>query len=425
MTQSALEAQQLLRQGRVDEAEAAFEQVLATDPNHVESLNVLGLVALRKGAPMRALELLERAVAADPQDAMSHHHLGRVQSALGDAGAAHLTHARAVQLAPEFHLARLYLGESLERLGETDQAVVHYARALQDAQNDGRWLNAQTTPPPVRPMVEHAVTTVRTGRRGAFERMFEPLIATYGRDSLVRVRDALDVHLNEATAVPGDPRQQPTFLFFPGLPTTPYFKREQFAGIRELEVQTGAIRAELKAVLGADTGRERVFDSDALESENLRGLKRAPSWNGYYFYRHGERREDNCSRCPVTIASLDRLPLSRIREHGPEVLFSVFTPDTHLLPHRGVTNTRVVGHLPLMVPENCALNVGGEIHEWREGEVVVFDDTFEHEAWNRSDRTRVVLIFDLWNPYLTEAERAAVAELTGAIGDFRKAVDGA
>jgi aspartate beta-hydroxylase len=120
---------------------------------------------------------------------------------------------------------------------------------------------------------------------------------------------------------------------------------------------------------------------------------------------------------------LDRLPLVHVREHGPEVLYSVFTPGTHLLPHRGVTNTRLVGHLPLIVPENCALNVGGEVHHWQPGKVVVFDDTYEHEAWNRSQQTRVVMIFDVWHPGLTEVERLAVAELVGAIGDFRKTVE--
>ena len=109
--------------------------------------------------------------------------------------------------------------------------------------------------------------------------------------------------------------------------------------------------------------------------------------------------------------------------HGPEVLFSVFTPGTHLLPHQGVTNSRVVGHLPLIVPGQCALQVGGELHEWQEGRVVVFDDTYEHEAWNRSEQTRVVLIFDLWNPYLTEAERAAVTDIVVEIGEFRHATE--
>jgi len=96
----------------------------------------------------------------------------------------------------------------------------------------------------------------------------------------------------------------------------------------------------------------------------------------------------------------------------------VLSPGTHLLPHRGVTNARIVAHLPLIVPVDCALRAGGEVHVWREGRLVFFDDTYEHEAWNRSGETRVVLILDCWNPYLTEAERAATGELMAAIGDF-------
>jgi aspartate beta-hydroxylase len=164
-----------------------------------------------------------------------------------------------------------------------------------------------------------------------------------------------------------------------------------------------------------------VFHCDELERSNLRGA--APRWTGFYLYRHGARREENCRRCPATMAALDELPLSHVPEHGPEVLFSFFAPGTHLLPHQGVTNARVVGHLPLRVPPQCALRVGGELHEWREGEVVVFDDTFEHEAWNRSAATRVVLIFDLWHPELTEIERAALSDLVVTIGDMRVAIE--
>lgn len=118
---------------------------------------------------------------------------------------------------------------------------------------------------------------------------------------------------------------------------------------------------------------------------------------------------------------LDSLPLTRIRDHAPETLFSVLSPGTHILPHTGVTNVRLVTHLPLIVPPDCALRVGGQTHVWQEGRCVTFDDTFEHEAWNRSNETRVVLILDSWNPDLTVAECAAVTELIGAIGDFNAA----
>ena len=80
----------------------------------------------------------------------------------------------------------------------------------------------------------------------------------------------------------------------------------------------------------------------------------------------------------------------------------------------------MVAHLPLVVPPGCALHVlGEEPHAWREGEVMVFDDTFEHEAWNRSGELRVILLMDTWNPWLSEAERLACTRLVEGIGDFR------
>jgi aspartyl/asparaginyl beta-hydroxylase (cupin superfamily) len=89
-----------------------------------------------------------------------------------------------------------------------------------------------------------------------------------------------------------------------------------------------------------------------------------------------------------------------------------------LLPHHGVTNVRVVGHLPLIVPADCALSVAGIEHRWRVGEVVTFDDTYLHEAWNRSDEIRVVMIFDLWHPDLTDVERMAMKDLQVALAGF-------
>lgn len=419
------DVQTLLQQGRLDEAERAARQSLQHHPRDAESLNVLGLIALRRGQLPRAQQLLESSIAIDPNHALTKHYLGRVHDASGNVEAAVAAHAAALELAPAMFVIRLHYATALERAGHNEQAALHYFRASNDAQAQGRWINADTTAPALRPMVEHAIRMVRATRKQAFANLLEPLRQKYGRDSLDRVEACLRIYFKEQAPVFPDPRQQPTFLYFPGLPPAAYLERSLFPWLEQLEAQTDAIRQELLQLLPSQAGRERVFTTDAVEQQNLRGLKSPPSWNGYYFYRHGERREDNCAACPVTARSLDLLPLSHVRDHGPEVLFSVFTAGTHLLPHRGVTNTRLVGHLPLLVPADCALNVGGEVHEWREGRAVVFDDTYEHEAWNRSDRTRVVLIFDIWNPHLTEAERAAIGELVSAIGDFRKAAEAA
>jgi aspartate beta-hydroxylase len=419
---SEAEAQLLLRQGRLAEAERAFASLLEKDPANVQALNVMALAAFREDDLQTALTRIGTALRVDGGNPVTLHNRGRILEGAGQYAEAAASQRAALQLVPNLHAARLHLGRALELSGDTHGAIIAYARALQDAQGDGRWLNQATTPPAFQPLIEHAVRLVRSGRRAALDALLEPVVARYGADALLRVQTGLRAYFNLEAPRIEDPRQRPTFFHLPDIPARAFPDVSLFPWIADLEAAAADIRGELHARLQQDGGRERVFSSNELEAENLRGLREPPSWSGYYFYRHGEPRQDNRERCPITAAAIDALPLCRIRDHGPEVLFSVFTPGTHLLPHRGVTNSRLVGHLPLMVPENCALVVGGEEHRWREGKVIVFDDTFEHEAWNRSERTRIVLIFDIWSPYLTEAERTAMALVIGDMGDFRHAV---
>ena len=423
MMKSVEDAQRLLSQGRMAEAERAFAAILDRDPENTQALNFTALAALRAGDLQGALALIERARLRDETDPLTLYNHGRILDAAGRNDEAIAAHRAALQVAPDLHAARLYLGQALERSGQPHQAVLAYARALQDAQAAGRWLDEAGTPPAFRPLVEHAVRQVKHERRATLVQLLEPLIERYGRDSLRRVERSLRVYFREeALPVPSSGRT-PTFFHFPDIPEAPYLDLSLFPWIGSLEASTAGIRRELLPLLPSAEGREPVFGSPALEADHLRGTDRPPTWNGYYFYRHGQRRSENCQRCSHTADALDALPLCRIDGHGPEVLFSVFTPGTHLLPHRGVTNIRVVGHLPLIVPENCELVVGGVAHRWQEGRVVVFDDTYEHEAWNRSGEIRVVLIFDLWSPYLTQAEREAVTLVIENIGLFRGEVE--
>lgn len=422
---SVAKAQLLLRQGRVAEAEREFAAILDKEPDNVQALNVMALVALRNADSNTALAHIENALRQDRGDPLTLHNHGRILEAAQRYAEAAAAQRAALKITPNFHAARLYLGRSLEFAGRPHHAIVAYARALQDAQSEGRWLDQSTTPAAFRPLIEHAVLQVKRGRRAAIDELLQPVIAQYGPDSMKRIHKSLRIYFNEEAKAVEDSRQLSTFYHFPDIPASPYLDLKLFPWIESLQARTSEIRNELLSLLPNAEGRERVFGSAALEADHLRGLDQPPTWNGYYFYRHGERRAENCNRCPSTAAALDALPLCKIREHGPEVLFSIFTPGTHLLPHRGVTNTRVVAHLPLMVPDDCALVVGGEEHRWQEGKVVIFDDTYEHEAWNRSKKTRVVLIFDLWSPYLSDAERSALAIVIGNIADFRHAVEAA
>lgn len=415
-------ARQALQRGALDDAQGRCAALLDKAPEDVEALHLSGLVAFRQRRHGAALDFLLRARRLAPDDAQLLTSLGHVQEAVGDAPAALEAFDALLASRPDDFAARLHRGRLLEQLGRGVEALFAYGRAIHDARRHGRWLSDETTAPALRDQVRHAIGTVNRGVGLYYERAYQPVQDRHGPDALRRVRRALAMHLGHEPLVHADPRQQPTFLYIPELPATPYLDLRGERWREALEAETEAITAELRERLPQAEGREAVFHSGELAEENLKGTQASrPAWNGYYFYRHGEARQANRDACPRTAAALDRAPLARIPGHGPEVLFSVFDPGTHLLPHRGVTNSRVVGHLPLIVPPDCALRVGGETHVWRRGEIVVFDDSYEHEAWNRSDAVRVVLIFDLWNPHLTPAERDAISALVVAMGDYRAA----
>lgn len=83
--------------------------------------------------------------------------------------------------------------------------------------------------------------------------------------------------------------------------------------------------------------------------------------------------------------------------------FSILNPGTIIKPHVGYTDTVLRCHLGIKVPEgNCYLKVGGEERRWGEGNVMIFDDTLQHEAWNKTTETRIVLLIDLYKNILQQ-----------------------
>ncbi len=401
-------------------AETAYTQLLESQPGDLEALKFLARCQLMRSAGHRAVELMQVAVRAHPDDAPAWHQLGTSHMLDGNMGAASDSLRRALQLAPGMFEAHLRLGIVLERLGDSHQALIEYFSAINLAQGQGQWLNDETTPPGGRDAVQHAVRYIATGRHALFNDVLEPLRQRYGRSELVRVAQALAGYLGEQPIAWQDPRQRSKFFHLPGVPARTYYPRDLLPWYEELESKTSVIRDELRAVLRESQNLEPFLGDKIKDRPDMLaafGPGRA-TWDAYFFHRHGKRHDEHCARCPHTAAALDMLPLDRVRNHSPETLFSVLRPGTHILPHRGVTNTRVTSHLPLIVPPDCAIRVGGDIHVWEEGRCVTFDDTMEHEAWNKSGETRVVMIFDCWNPDMTEVERLAVTDLVEAIGDF-------
>ncbi len=143
-----------------------------------------------------------------------------------------------------------------------------------------------------------------------------------------------------------------------------------------------------------------------------------PDWSAFYLWKDGKVLTENAKRCPRTMEALAHVPLTRVPGRSPTVLFSLLRPGARIPPHTGVLNTRLICHLPLIVPTGCGLRVGNETREWVEGEGWLFDDTIEHEAWNNSDQTRVILLFEIWRPELSNDERELISEMLMSIDAY-------
>ena len=135
-------------------------------------------------------------------------------------------------------------------------------------------------------------------------------------------------------------------------------------------------------------------------------------------WQYGELLQENAARCPKTVRAMADIPLAWVKNRSPSVLFSLLRPGAHIPPHTGEVNTRLICHLPLIVPENCSLRVGNETRPVVEGRAWVFDDTIEHEAWNGSAETRVILLFEVWRPELSAEERGLVSAMFEAIESY-------
>jgi aspartate beta-hydroxylase len=177
---------------------------------------------------------------------------------------------------------------------------------------------------------------------------------------------------------------------YPGLTARPWHAPHRFPVTHNLERAAPQILAEFRAL---DPGR---FADEAQD------IGRVGRWSVLFLYERGRRHEDNCRLCPTTAALLEE-QRAALCPNGI-VYFSCLDPKTRIAPHRGPTNLRLRCHLGVEVPDGCGLEVGGVAGAWQAGRCLVFDDSFEHAAWNDADRRRVVLVIDIWHPDLTGDE---------------------
>jgi aspartyl/asparaginyl beta-hydroxylase (cupin superfamily) len=220
-----------------------------------------------------------------------------------------------------------------------------------------------------------------------------------GSGGLERV-EACVAHLAGARPPPPTaPLHEPTRLYFPGLRARPWWGAEELPWVRDIEDGWRDALAELAEL---DARRAPFFPYEDPYTLEL-GWR---GWDTFTLYRKGKPHRRNAAACPRTVALLGRSP--RGLRQG---MFTRLQPGARITPHTGGINVVLTCHLGLVIPPGCGLRVGEEARTWEPGRVVVFDDSFVHEAWNDGASTRTVLLWDVWHPDLTDREIAALEVL--------------
>lgn len=407
-------AQLAAQSGRMDEAARLWAQVRANVPDHPQALLFLGQhMLVRARNPQGAIEFLTRAASVDAKNPVIPLNLAFAYRALADSQNEMAALIRALSIDPYFFPALLSKAILEERSGQQRTAAKTYKDVLTIAPPD------EQLSPEMRGAVAHARDVVRENAAALDGFLAERLSVARARhqnENLDRFEQCKDIAVGTKKAY----TQQPSLLLFPGLPAIQFYDRDLFPWLSELESDTDVIRQELLAAMREDSDDFKPYVDHPAGSPGTqwRELNHSPRWSVLFLWKDGKRREDVCQRCPRTAAAIERVPTMNVVNFAPTIMFSTLAPHTHIPPHSSVTNARLVVHLPLIVPPNCRFRVGNETREWREGEAWVFDDTIDHEAWNDSESLRVILMIDIWNPFLTEAERDLVSELLNGVRDY-------
>ncbi|MEX0898260.1 MAG: aspartyl/asparaginyl beta-hydroxylase domain-containing protein [Steroidobacteraceae bacterium] len=342
-------------------------------PASASTLLELARTCRQKGDAAGQIAALDRLLAAEPRNIAALIQRADCFAAAGDARSASAFYLMALRSAPQSGIPR----EVAEELARARQICDRYAAEYKD------------------------YLLSRLAAKG-----FDPI------GSSPRFAQSVDIVLGQKQIY----LQQPKYYYFPGLPQIQFYERSAFAWLDDVEAATNDIRAELAEILREpDAFAPYVRGHSNRPYKEQMGMLDNPAWSAFYLWKNSEAVAENAARCPKTLHALRNAPLAHVPNRSPSILFSLLRPGAHIPPHNGLVNTRLVCHLPVIVPGLCRFRVGNDTREWVEGKAWAFDDTIEHEAWNGSDKTRVILLFDVWRPELSEEERSLVVSLFEAI----------
>jgi len=185
---------------------------------------------------------------------------------------------------------------------------------------------------------------------------------------------------------------------FSAVPNTPFLDVKRFPDLKPLGDNWRVIRDEAVALYEqARIRRSDKYDDLAFNTFFKTG------WKRFYLRWYGEEHASARALCPKTVELVRGIPTVKA------AMFALLPPGAKLGRHRDPFAGSLRYHLGLVTPNSdaCRIYVDGNVYSWRDGEAVLFDETFIHEAANDTDVDRIILFCDVERPLRTPVARAA------------------
>ncbi|MBI3675420.1 MAG: aspartyl/asparaginyl beta-hydroxylase domain-containing protein [Proteobacteria bacterium] len=380
-------------------------------PENAQALARAGQDALRRGDASGARELFSRAVAGGRADSNAWFGLAMACRALNDDSGKVAALDRALEIDPRNMRALMLKADHFANSGDNRAAASFYRMVLRVAPPPAQ------LPPDLAQDVRRAqaMSDQYAGEYASFLREHLSKKGFDEKHSSSRFTQSLDLMLGKKRLY----LQEPRVYYFPELPQIQFYDRKTFPWLDAVEAATADIRVELLEVLKIGNAFSPYVESNSARPMlDDHGMAGNPNWGAFYLHKDGMIVTENAARCPNTLAALKDAPLANIKHRTPSIMFSMLRPGARIPSHNGFINARLICHLPLIVPGKCGFRVGNDVREWEEGKAWVFDDTVQHEAWNDSDKIRVILLFDIWRPELSEEERSLVSAMFEVIDSY-------
>ena len=238
----------------------------------------------------------------------------------------------------------------------------------------------------------------------------------YGHKPLERVAEAIRINTSRDILPKVLNDQSPGVFYFPDLNDKPWYEPTEFDELNKVfslfEDNYKCIKEEYLATIKEKDLISYEEQIPTVREERKKSgeedvLLPRENWGTFSLMLGGREIPHACTRLPYANKLLTTLKNDHLAAGGA-FFFSTLAPKTHIPPHHDSTNIRLTFHLGIKIPENCGIRVGRKKSGWDEGKCLIFNSTFKHEAWNWSDKQRVCLIVDIWNPNLTPIERIAL-----------------